>query len=127
VTVHLFSYGTLQQPALQRTLFGRELPGRADRLPGYELAMLAITDPEVVAASGSAEHPIARWTGEPGAHIDGTVLELTDEDLVTADTYEVDDYTRALVPLASGDSAWVYAASHRPQPSDPGDPAGRPS
>jgi hypothetical protein len=114
VTVRLFSYGTLQQPALQKALFGRELTGRPDRLPGYRQTMLAITDPDVIAASGSAEHPIARWTGAADDHIDGTALDLTDEELAAADAYEVDDYTRALVRLASGDPAWVYAAGHAP-------------
>ena len=112
MTVRLFSYGTLQQSDLQKTLFGRELPGHPDRLPGYRLATLPITDPDVIAASGLAEHPIARWTGDPSDHIDGTVLQLTDAELVAADAYEVDDYSRSLVNLASGVSAWVYAASH---------------
>ena len=106
MTVRLFSYGTLQQSDLQKTLFGRELPGHPDRLPGYHLATLPITDPDVIAASGTAEHPID--------HIDGTVLQLTDAELVAADAYEVDDYSRSLVTLASGVSAWVYAASHAP-------------
>lgn len=117
MTVRLFSYGTLQQPGLQKTLFQRELTGHPDRLPGYRLTMLAITDPGVIAASGSAEHPIARCTGNTDDHIEGTALELTDEELAIADAYEVDDYTRALVRLASGDSAWVYAADHAPADS----------
>jgi len=32
--VLLFSYGTLQDPAVQLSTFGRELKGRADSLPG---------------------------------------------------------------------------------------------
>ena len=114
MTAHLFSYGTLQQPGLQETLFGRRVEGRPDRLPGYRLDMLAISDPAVVAASGLADHPIARYTGAPGDHIDGTALTLTDDELAAADTYEVADYTRALVPLGSGALAWVYAATHAP-------------
>jgi hypothetical protein len=110
--VRLFSYGTLQQRELQLSLFGRELGGKPDRLPGYDLSTLAISDPSVTALSGSAEHPIARATGDPDDHIDGTVFEISDAELVAADGYEVDDYTRALVPLASGLTAWVYAATH---------------
>jgi gamma-glutamylcyclotransferase (GGCT)/AIG2-like uncharacterized protein YtfP len=114
VSALLFSYGTLQQPGLQRRLFGREVPGRADRLPRYRMTSLTIAEPEVVAASGLAEHPIATFSGDPDDHIAGTVLELSDEDLKVADDYEVDDYHRALVPLASGAHAWVYAATHGP-------------
>ena len=110
--VRLFSYGTLQQPAVQVSLFGRELDGVRDRLPGYRLSTLAITDPDVAALSGSAEHPIATATGDPGDHIDGTVFAISQAELAAADTYEVDDYTRALVPLSSGVQAWVYAATH---------------
>ena len=33
---------------------------------------------------------------------------VSDEDLTAADDYEVDDYRRVVVPLRSGDQAWVY-------------------
>lgn len=35
--VLLFSYGTLQDKAVQLANFGRELNGQADRMPGYRL------------------------------------------------------------------------------------------
>ena len=110
--VLLFSYGTLQQRAAQRANFGRELNGTPDHLPAYELSMVRITDPEVVAISGTDRHPIACATGDPSDHVDGTVFEITDSELTAADRYEADDYSRAFVPLASGVRAWVYAASH---------------
>jgi hypothetical protein len=113
--VRLFSYGTLQQPGLQVSLFGRALGGVRDRLPGYHLSLLAITDPDVAALSGSAEHPIAVATGDPADHIDGTVFAISQAELAAADAYEVDDYIRALVPMASGVRAWVYAATHVPE------------
>lgn len=103
----LFSYGTLQQPAVQQALFGRELPGRPDVITGYELAEVTITDAEVIATSGSDRHPILR-PAEDGDGVPGTVFELTEADLAAADDYEVDAYTRVRVPLASGDEAWVY-------------------
>jgi hypothetical protein len=40
--------------------------------------------------------------------VDGTVLELTDDELRQADDYEVDDYRRVAAPLTSGGTAWVY-------------------
>ncbi|MFG1796290.1 gamma-glutamylcyclotransferase family protein [Nocardia sp. NPDC049149] len=103
----LFSYGTLQQVGVQRTVFGRELGGRPDEIVGYELGEVTITDPAVIAASGSAIHPMLRPT-ESGVGVPGTVFTLTEEDLVAADDYEVDDYTRVLLPLRSGAKAWVY-------------------
>ena len=36
--VLLFSYGTLQDKAVQLANFGRELNGQADRMPGYRQA-----------------------------------------------------------------------------------------
>lgn len=110
--VSLFSYGTLRQSNVQRALFGRELDGRPDQLQGYRLDMVEITDPEVVATSGSAHHPILHATGDPADLVAGTVLAITEAELAAADGYETDDYSRALAPLASGGSAWVYAASH---------------
>lgn len=112
--VLLFSYGTLQQPEVQLALFGRHLDGHRDRLPGYRLDALAVNDADVAALSGTDEHPIAVATGDARDHIDGAVFAINDAELAAADAYEVDDYTRALVALASGEHAWVYAATHSP-------------
>ncbi|MER5781591.1 gamma-glutamylcyclotransferase family protein [Streptomyces mobaraensis] len=108
-TVRLFSYGTLRQAEVQRSLFGRELTGVPDALPGYRPATVEITDPHVIALSGSAHHPILQPTGDPADTVEGTALLITEAELAAADEYEVDDYARTLVPLASGAEAWVYA------------------
>jgi gamma-glutamylcyclotransferase (GGCT)/AIG2-like uncharacterized protein YtfP len=108
---HLFSYGTLRQREVQLSTFGRELDGSPDRLPGYTLATVKITDPGVVAVSGADRHPIVRATGDPAHHVEGTVFEITDAELAAADDYEVADYRRVLVTLASGVRAWVYIDS----------------
>ena len=107
----LFSYGTLQDPAVQRANFGRELEGRRDRLPGYEVALLEITDPDVLAVSGKTHHPVVRHTGDDEDGVDGTVFEVSDDELEAADKYEVDDYSRLLVSLGSGVRAWVYVGT----------------
>ncbi|MEV8637334.1 gamma-glutamylcyclotransferase family protein [Streptosporangium sp. NPDC051023] len=107
---YLFSYGTLRQREVQVSTFGRELDGRADVLCGYTLSMVAITDPGVVAVSGADRHPIVRATGDPAHQVEGTVFEITTTELAAADDYEVADYQRALVTLASGVRAWVYTA-----------------
>ncbi|MFH5210607.1 gamma-glutamylcyclotransferase family protein [Antrihabitans spumae] len=109
-TVRLFSYGTLQDPTVQVETFGRLLTGTNDRLAGYATRMLTITDPDVLALSGAAEHPIVVASDDAADGVYGTVFEITPEELHSADTYEVDDYTRVEVVLDSGTRAWVYLA-----------------
>lgn len=108
-TVRLFSYGTLQNPPVQLEHFGRHLVGTPDVLPGHRKDWVTITDPAVIAVSGTDRHPIVRL--DPAASVGGTVLELTTEELAAADLYEVDDYRRFLVRLGSGADAWVYLSS----------------
>jgi gamma-glutamylcyclotransferase (GGCT)/AIG2-like uncharacterized protein YtfP len=104
----LFSYGTLRQREVQLSTFGRELDGRPDAIVGYELDYVTITDPHVVATSGSDRHPILRPSDRADAAIEGTVFAISEADLAAADKYEVDDYRRVAVPLRSGAQAWVY-------------------
>ncbi|RSM45594.1 gamma-glutamylcyclotransferase [Actinoplanes sp. ATCC 53533] len=105
----LFSYGTLRQPAVQQSLFGRAVPTADDVLPGFRLDVVVITDPRVVATSGSDRHPILRRGGD-GDSVDGACLELSPAELAAADEYEVDDYVRVPVTLGSGRPAWAYVA-----------------
>ena len=109
--VLLFSYGTLQDPAVQQANFGRLLEGTADSLTGFVLGEIEITDPEVIAGSGLTHHPILRPGGDPAGRIDGTVFRITGVELAAADVYEAGDYRRIEVPLASGLDAWVYVAA----------------
>src|SRR4051812_37535899 len=95
----LFSYGTLQQPEVQRATCGRLLEGRPDALAGYALVPLAISSPEVVRLSGKAVHAIARRTGRPQDRIEGIVFRLEAAELDATDAYEVDAYARREVQL----------------------------
>jgi len=104
----LFSYGTLRDPAVQLANFGRRLAGREDAVLGFRLSEVEITDPHVLELSGLTHHPILVATGDPADSVAGAVLSLTDDDLLRADEYEVDDYHRVEAPLASGGTAWVY-------------------
>ena len=108
VTELLFSYGTLRQRDVQLCTFGRELDGRPDAIVGYELDYVTITDPHVIATSGTDRHPILKPSRRPDAAIEGTVFAISSIDLAAADEYEVDDYRRVAVPLRSGEQAWVY-------------------
>jgi gamma-glutamylcyclotransferase (GGCT)/AIG2-like uncharacterized protein YtfP len=104
----LFSYGTLRDPAVQVANFGRSLAQRPDSIVGFRLSQVEITDPHVLEVSGQTHHPILLATGDPADSVAGAVLTLTDDDLLRADEYEVDDYHRIEAPLASGETAWVY-------------------
>ncbi|EGD56003.1 gamma-glutamylcyclotransferase family protein [Gordonia neofelifaecis] len=105
----LFSYGTLMDPVVQEGVFGRRMRTIPDALPGFRVDSVTITDPEVIALSGTDTHRILR-PGSSEARVPGARLELDDDALAAADDYEVDDYRRVEVVLASGVSAWVYLA-----------------
>jgi hypothetical protein len=107
----LFSYGTLQQEAVQLAIFGRQLRGAPDSIVGFELASFHVDDPTFVAKSGKADHTIVRFTGSDSHCVKGTVLEVTGEELAKSDEYEPAGYIRVEATLASGGRAWVYAAT----------------
>lgn len=104
----LFSYGTLQQENVQIATFGRVLKGAPDALIGFKQELVEITDPDVLAKSGERFHPIVMRSGVDADRVTGTVFEITAEELAAADRYEVHDYERIAVTLASGGGAWVY-------------------
>ena len=105
----LFSYGTLQQEAVQLSTFGRLLQGHRDELVGFEQAIFEVDDPEFVVTSGKAHHAIVRFSGRSNSRVSGTAFEVTDAELTKADEYEPAGYTRITTTLASGKEAWVYA------------------
>jgi gamma-glutamylcyclotransferase (GGCT)/AIG2-like uncharacterized protein YtfP len=92
----LFSYGTLQQEQVQLATFGRRLIGKGDELPGFAPASVDI-------------HANVITSQNPDSRVPGTVFEVTDAELASADTFELQfSYKRILVTLASGREAWVY-------------------
>ncbi|HWQ87863.1 gamma-glutamylcyclotransferase family protein [Brevundimonas sp.] len=107
----LFSYGTLRQPEVQLANFGRPLEGRNDVLEGYVLSMIEITDPEVIAISGSNRHPMVRRTDQPDDRVEGVAFRVTAAEIAAADAYETSDYVRVTVILGSGLEADVYVSS----------------
>lgn len=88
--------------------FGRELKGQKDDLIGFRQDWLEITDPYVLKTSSQTRHPIVSRTDNPKDRVAGTVFALSAEDIARADEYEVDDYKRVKVDLASGKTAWLY-------------------
>jgi hypothetical protein len=107
-TERLFSYGTLRFPTVQASTFGRDVPTADDSLPGFRVSSVTITDPHVLALSGTDVHPALQWTGMPDDVVTGAVLELSPGELAAADEYEVDDYVRVAVALSSGTDGWAY-------------------
>lgn len=103
----------LRDPNVRRANFGRVLSGRPDRLLGFTVTLLKISDPDVVAMSGQTHHPIVAPSSDPADGVEGAAFEVTEEELAKADDYEIDDYHRILAPLASGDSAWAYVSRQR--------------
>lgn len=99
-TVSLFSYGNLQHKEVQVAIFGRELTGRKDFLPGYARA---ITD------VGNVDYYNIEPSSYPESVVSGILFEITEEELAAADKYEKDrKYHRIGVTLQSGVQAWAY-------------------
>lgn len=104
----LFSYGTLQDPRIQRALFGRVFVARPDALTGYTRGRVPVAPGDTDNAH-LTHYENAVPTGHADDRIDGTVLEVTADELRRADDYEAPaGYARREVTLASGLSAVVY-------------------
>jgi gamma-glutamylcyclotransferase (GGCT)/AIG2-like uncharacterized protein YtfP len=107
----LFSYGTLQMLPVQIETFGRELTGVKDILIGYVLSEVKIKDVAVIKTSGTAIHPILKYTGKNTDVVEGTIFELTASELKQADEYEVEEYLRVAGDFRSEQKAWAYVCS----------------
>ena len=107
----LVSYGTLKLEPVQLSTFGRKLHWYNDILTGYRLSTLEIKDPNVIATSGQSSHPILKYTGNPLDIVDVIVFDITFQELIQADAYEVSDYKRVSVKVNSGIYAWAYVSA----------------
>lgn len=93
----LFVYGTLQDPKVQSSVFGRVVQGTPDTLVGYRKSQITID---------GVVHAIA--ITDAAQALPGQVIEVSPEELVEIDRYEGEDYQRIQVRLRSGRQAWVY-------------------
>jgi hypothetical protein len=108
----LFSYGSLQHAEVQLSTFGRRLQGQPDELVGFEPTAVRIEAPEGGAATGKTHHANVIFNGSNASRVSGTVFEVTNRELASADEYERrDGYERVAVRLASGRNAWVYLST----------------
>ena len=107
---YLFSYGTLQKEQVQIETFGRILEGEKDILTGYKLGRVEITDPEVLRKSNQQYHPILEFSGNTEDEVEGILFEVTDQEILQADEYEVDEYKRIETVFKSGKTGFIYVA-----------------
>lgn len=112
-TTHLlFSYGTLQLEKVQLENYGRILKGEQDKLFGYKIEKLQISDSSVLAKSQLEYHPIAVKSESQDDFVEGMIFEITGTELAETDKYEVSQYHRILEIFHSGKKAWVYVAKN---------------
>jgi hypothetical protein len=105
---YLFSYGTLQKEKVQLELFGRVLDGTSDALRGYKVTPVEIKD-EAFLARGEQKHQLTAVSSQnKNDIIEGTALQITEEELSIADKYEPEGYKRIKVVLESGKEARLY-------------------
>jgi len=104
----LFSYGTLQEEAVQLSTFGRRLQGAPDSLIGYRIQMIPIQDQHFIATTGDPHHRTLEFTGNKTDVVEGYVFAITKRELEQADAYEPKDYKRVQARLRSGVNAWTY-------------------
>ena len=108
MTESIFSFGTLRSEAVQRSVFGELMPSKPDSLAGWVIAPVPILDPTVIAISGTDSHPGLVPTGNQTDVVNGSVLDVTTDQLAAADDYERASFHRIEVTLVSGKSAWTY-------------------
>ena len=93
---------------VQLDTFERILTGKKDMLKRYRIGKIIITDAEVIKSSGTDIHPILEYTGDDEDFVEGTLYELSDEEILKADRYEVKDYKRSELLFESGENGFVY-------------------
>jgi gamma-glutamylcyclotransferase (GGCT)/AIG2-like uncharacterized protein YtfP len=105
----IFSYGSLQEEAVQISIYGRALRGDPDELLDCVCTKIEVPKWHKAAAKGVTHYVNVSFMPGSRSRIPGTVLEITDSELAASDSYERDaEYIRVMTTLASGRSAWVY-------------------
>lgn len=96
--MYLFSYGSLQEEAVQLNLYNRVLAGKKDYLEAFAFSNQKI----------ASLYPIIFKTDNLTDRIVGMVFEISEEELLITDEYEGDSYRKVQVKLKSGIIAWCY-------------------
>jgi len=97
-TTHLFAYGTLQDPEVQKMVFSRGLKGEEDHLKSHSISAKRV----------GGLYPTIEKSADQNDRVNGVVYIISQEELQLVDAYEGGAYQRKEVTLASGIRAWVY-------------------
>ncbi|MBT8237088.1 MAG: gamma-glutamylcyclotransferase [Croceitalea sp.] len=100
---YLFSYGSLQDEAVQLRIFKRKLIGIAAILYGYHL----------VENEYLGKFPVIYASTNSQNTVKGMVYEITKTELSLCDQYETDYYKRINIVLPLHPQAWVYVRNSR--------------
>jgi len=92
----VFSYGTLQDPKVQRTLFGKTLQGKPDAVNGYQRVHLEYDGGNYPALIKGDRRYI------------GQTYEISFKELMAMDEYEGDAYVRDAITTEEGNEAYLY-------------------
>lgn len=112
---NLFSYGTLQEERVQLELFGRILHGAKDALRGWKISLIEITDESFLAKGEETIQKTLVFSNDENDLVEGTVFEISEDELLLADRYEPENYRRKKVTLRSGKEAWIYTEMKKPE------------
>lgn len=107
---YLFSYGTFQKEEFQLKLFGRHLNGSHDILEDYRLLRIEIYDAAFLGKGDDRSYSTLVPTGTCGDFVEGTVFEISEDELLLADAHEPNDFMRMKIVLRSGTKAWVFVS-----------------
>jgi len=108
----VFSYGSLQQEAVQLAVYGRTLRGEPDALVDWACSLIEVPKGHKAASTGVTHYANVTFARDCGSRVAGTALELTDAELAASDEYEREaEYVRVMATLASGRRAWLYVSS----------------
>lgn len=92
-------------------VFGRLLTGSRDVLSGYRVAPIEIKDKTFLSRGEQEDQRTLVPSNDKKHAVEGTVFEISEEELLLSDKYEPDGYKRFKVTLKSGRQAWVYLAA----------------
>jgi gamma-glutamylcyclotransferase (GGCT)/AIG2-like uncharacterized protein YtfP len=95
---YLFSYGSLQDEAVQLRIFKRRLKGKKANLKEYRL----------IENEYLGKFPIIHTSPKQDDIVNGIIFEVSEADLQNCDHYETNYYKRIRVSIKTHPSVWVY-------------------
>ena len=98
---YIFSYGTLQKTCIQKQILKRTLSGQPDELHGYQVRQVDLGHGNIYPMVCPKDNHV----------VEGTIFEITAQELTLIDRYETHAYERVSTVLCSGKQAWVYRCS----------------